>query len=275
MSQTILVFVINLDRRADRLQRINAHLADRGVTFHRQAACDAHMVPEHNIAKIVRPTGPLGPIGLGDRACTVSHTWAWAAFLDTGMSHALFLEDDIYLAHDLAPTLATTAWIPPETHAVKLEKYNEGASRLLLAAAIGKTPMGRALHPLRSRHVGGGAYILSRRGAEVALRHKGRYRVPVDHFLFNNTVSPIHTLLNPTITVPAMATQRMYTYDSDIAPLGKAARPTGWRKRIRTLRRGMAELNQAPRQVVTMALGRARFMDVRYQDHPFPNPSPT
>jgi glycosyl transferase family 25 len=124
---------------------------------------------------------------------------------------------------------------------------------------------------MRSRHVGGGAYILDREGARLALAHRGRFRVPVDHFLFNDTVSPIRRALNAAIVVPAMATQRAQAYESDIAPLGKAIRPRGWKKRWRTLRRGLAEVNQAPRQVWQWATGRARIVQVAYEEHP---PSP-
>lgn len=268
MAAPIPTYVINLDRRPDRLARIAAHLAERGVTFLRQPACDAQSVPEAEIARVVLGSGPLGQLGLGDRACTISHTLAWAAFLDSTADHALFLEDDIYLADDIAPVLASDDWIPPGCHAVKLEKFNDGPSRLLLAPEIGHTPTGRALHPMRSRHVGGGAYILSREGARLALSHRGRYRVPIDHFLFNDTVSPIRRSLAPAILVPAMATQRAYAYESDIAPLGKAIRPKGWKKRLRALRRGLAEVNQAPRQLWQWATGQAQIVEVAFSETP-------
>jgi glycosyl transferase family 25 len=266
MSQIIPVYVINLDRRPDRRDRIAGHLAERGVTWQRVPGCDAADVPETEIARTIAAEGPLGRLGLGDRACTVSHTRAWTAFLATGAGHALFLEDDIYLAEDIAPTLAEDAWIPPGVHAVKLEKFNAGVSRLLLGAVVGRTPRGRELRPMRSRHVGGGAYILSREGAEKCLSFTGRMRIPVDHFLFNDTLSPVFRSLNPAITVPGMATQRHYAYESDIAPYGKAIRPKGWSKRVQTLRRGLAEVNQLPRQVFELASGRASLVDVAFSE---------
>jgi len=275
IAQAIPVYVINLDRRPDRLARIGAHLAERGVRFHRQPACDAATVPEAEIARIVRASGPLGRLGLGDRACTVSHTRAWAAFLETSASHALFVEDDIHLAQDLAQVLVSTDWIPPQTHAVKLEKFNEGTSRLLLGPRCGQTPSGRALHPMCSRHVGGGAYILSRNGAAAALEWRGRFRVPVDHFLFNDTVSPIRRRLAPVITVPAMATQRAHGYNSDIKNFGKAVAPKGLGKRLRTLRRGLTEANQLPRQLTQWATGHARVTEVAYSDTPPERGCPT
>lgn len=268
MTQAIPAYVINLDRRPDRLERIGAHLAERGVAFIRQSACDARSATEAEIAQVVRAHGPLGQLGLGDRACTVSHTRAWSAFLDSDATHALFLEDDIFLAADITDLLSDTAWIPPECNAVKLEKFNDGISRVLLAPEIGRTPLGRALHPMRSRHLGGGAYILTRDGARLALAHRGRYRVPIDHFLFNDTVSPIRVALNPAIIVPAVATQQAYTYSSDISPLGKAMNLTRMGKLRQKMLRGMSEINQFPRQLFQLATGQARLMDVRFSETP-------
>jgi len=267
-EQAIPIYVINLDRRPDRLQRIGAHLAERGVTFLRQSACDAQSVPEAEIAKVVQPRGPLGRLGLGDRACTVSHSWAWQAFLDSDAAFALFVEDDIFLAADLADTLSDTGWIPPGTEAVKLEKFNDGVSTVLLGPQVGQTPSGRALRPMCSRHVGGGAYILSRKGAEAALAYRGAFRVPVDHFLFNDTVSPVRRSLAPSLVVPPMATQRAYAYNSDIRDLGKAVEPKGLAKRLRTIRRGLAEINQSPRQVFQLLTGRAELVKIAYAETP-------
>lgn len=271
MTQAIPVFIINLDRRTDRLDRIGAHLALRGVTFGRVAACDAETAGEEAIGRVIAPTGPLGALGKGDRACTVSHTLAWQQFLDGGASHGLFLEDDIFLAEDIARVLAGTGWIPEGAGIVKLEKFGEGASRLLLGPRIGQTPTGRAIHRMHSRHVGGGAYILSRAAAQAALGLRGALRVPVDHALFNDTVSGFARRMKPAIVVPAMATQRAYDYNSDIARFGKAARPTGWRLSWRKLKRGAYEVNQLPRQLLQLATGRARLTDVAFSETPPPS----
>lgn len=274
MSGAMPCYVINLDRRPDRLARIAAHLDARGVRFIRHSACDAATASDARLDTVIAHRGPLGQLGRGDRACTVSHTEAWQAFLDSDASHALFLEDDVYLSSDIAEALASDAWIPPGTQAVKLEKFNDGISRLLLGPAIGTTPGGRALRPLLSRHVGGGAYILSRKGAEMALARRGRMRVPVDHFLFNDTLSPIRRELAASIVVPAMATQRAWAYNSDIAALGKAVRPKGWRRLMRKLRRGANEISQTPRQLWQLATGRAAMVDVAFAENPGPGLTP-
>lgn len=266
MAQLIPVFVINLARRPDRLARIDAHLGDRQVSYQTVIACDATQAPPETLDKVIHPGGPLGALGLGDRACTVSHTLAWEAFLHGSASHALFLEDDVWLAKDIAETLRRTDWLPPG--AIKLEKFGDGASQVLLAAKAGATPTGRALHPMLSRHVGGGAYILDRATAQAALAERGRLRVPVDHFLFNGNVSRFSRRLKPLIIVPAMATQRAWDYNSDIAKHGKAARPAGLAMQWRKLKRGFHEINRAPVQALALATGRAKIVGVSYSEQP-------
>lgn len=271
MSQDIPVFVINLARRPDRLERIAEHLGSRGVGFCRVDACDASAVDPSDLDRVIAATGPLGALGLGDRACTVSHGLAWRQFLAGPARYGLFLEDDIYLSSDIARIVQDDAWLPADIHALKLEKFGEGRSRILLGPALATAPGGaRTLHRMYSRHVGGGAYILSRKGAEIALAEQGRLRVPIDHLLFNDTVSPVFHRLRPVIMRPAMATQRHYAYNSDIATFGKAARPRGWRLRLRHLQRGLREVSQIHRQLFALITGRARILDIDWQDQAAP-----
>ncbi|MBF9030150.1 hypothetical protein HKCCE3408_07070 [Rhodobacterales bacterium HKCCE3408] len=266
MGRTIPAFVINLARRPDRLGRMAEHLAGRGVAFTPIGACDAADVTDTTLDAVISASGPLGALGNGDRACTVSHTMAWAAFLKTDAAYALILEDDVYLSEDIAACLADDDWVPHGL--LKLEKFNDGASRILLGREIGQTPTGRAIRPLLSRHAGGGAYILSRASAEAGLAHRGRFSVPVDHALFNQNVSLLARRLKPAMVVPAMATQRQWAYNSDIAKLGKAARPTGMALRWRKLKRGLYEANRLPQQAMALASGRGRIEDVSFAEAP-------
>jgi glycosyl transferase family 25 len=265
---TLPIYVINLDRRPDRMVRIDRLLSGLGLDATRIAACDGRTAPAAMLDAVIADRGPLGPMGAGTRACTVSHVRVWRAFLASGASHALVLEDDVTLAPDVAGLMQGADWIPPGTEAVKLEKFNAGPSQVLLGPGIGATPAGRALHPLWSRHCGAGAYVISRRGAELALAHEGRIRVPVDHFLFNDTLSPIRADLAPSIVVPPMATQFTVDRDSDIDPLDRGARPRGRALQMRELRRGVAELSQAHRQLSRLASGRGRITSIRYTEDP-------
>jgi glycosyl transferase family 25 len=276
LAQVIPAFVINLARRPERLARLGRQLDELGIQWQRIAALDAQEAGEPELDAVIAANGPLGRLGNGDRACTVSHTRAWSALLASDARFALVLEDDIYLARDTAAVLAAADWIPPGVDLVKLEKFGDrGASRVLLGPAIATLPggAGRMLHRMHSRHVGGGAYILSRRAAEEGLRLRGALRVPVDHLLFNGNVSALARRLKPALVRPAMATQRFYGYSSDVAPLGKAVRPTGWRRRARSLKRAFYDLRLLPQQVLLGVTGRAALMDLAWRDGPGPAPA--
>lgn len=271
MSQAIPVYIVNLARRPDRLERLGGRLDALGIAWERVDALDAREATDAEIDAVAHPSGPLGPLGKGDRACTISHLRAWRKLVDSGRPYALVLEDDVYLAGDARSAVATAEWIPAGVDVVKLEKFGDGESTVLLGPAMGEVPgTGRRLHRLHSRHVGGAAYILSRRAAEEGLALAGRIRVPVDHLLFNGTVSALARTLKPVVVRPAMATQRQFGYNSDIAAFGKAVKPKGWRLWRRRVKRGFFEVRLVPQQVVIAALGRAKLMPLAFEDRPGP-----
>lgn len=268
MEQAIGIFVINLARRPDRLERIGDHLKSRGVTWQRTEAIDATEVSDAYLDERVSDTGPLGRFGRGDRTATVSHMAAWQDFLKSGLAYGLIVEDDAYFSTDLADLLADDAWIPEGIEVIKLEKFGEGTSRVLLGRRTELPVAGRAAFELQSRHVGGAAYILSRKAAQAGLDMAGRVHVPVDHLWFNPNVSPLARRFRPVMVHPAMATQRAYAYNSDIAHLGKAAAPTGLGLKWRKLKRGFYEIWLLPKQLLLLALGRAKLQDVAFAEEP-------
>ena len=159
-------------------------------------------------------------------------------------------------------------WIPSGADLIKLEKYNCGASRLLLGPSVGQTPSGRRLHPLRSRHGGGGAYLLSRKGAERVLAERGRIAMPVDHFLFNANLSEMPRILRPIIVCPGMATQYAVPYSSDTWTRGRPTRPSRWRRIWPSLRRLANELRLIPLQTAEMLFCGARLRQVAFREDP-------
>lgn len=262
------VFVINLERRADRLKRVSRHLLLRGIAFERVAACDGRSADEGLLDQVMASRGPLGAIARGHRACAVSHTWAWQRFLDGSATHALFLEDDIFLASDAGSLLQETDWFPPSADLIKIEKYNRGASKILLGPSMGRTPSGRHLHRMYSRHCGAGAYILSRNGAERALRERGSMRVPVDHLLFNRSLSKLAHVLKPVLVRPGLATQYAVPYSSDTWTTDDAPPPSRWARRLRRLRRGASEIRMIPHHVAELVFLGARVRQVEFQENP-------
>ena len=271
-GQVIPAFLINLERRPDRLERVSEHLGHRGVAFERVDACDGQSADEAVLGRVALDSGPLGGISRGHRACAVSHSWTWQHFLDGTASHALILEDDIFLSADFAPLLRDSGWIPHGADLIKLEKYGRRSSRLLLGRRVGQTPSGRPLYPLRSRHGGTGAYMLSRKGAEQALAQCGHIDVPVDHLLFSATLSGLCRSLRPVIVCPGMATQYAYPYNSDTWTQGPPVPLARWRRTFRKLRRGANEVRLLPLQTAELLFCGARLRTVEFQEDPPSSP---
>jgi glycosyl transferase family 25 len=269
LAQAIPVYIINLARRPERLQRIGSQLDALAIGWHRVEALDAMETSEAELDAVISAEGPLGRLGNADRACTISHMRAWSALLASQAPFGLVLEDDIYLSRDGQAVVSSADWIPEGVDVVKLEKFGPRAvSKILLGPAIATVPggAGRSLHRMHSRHVGGGAYIISRRAAEEGLKVSGSLKVPVDHLLFNGNVSALARRLKPTLVRPAMATQHHYGYTSDVAPMGKAVRPKGWRRRARSLKRAFYDVRLLPRQVLLGLTGRARLMELGFAE---------
>lgn len=269
VKQAIPVFVINLARRPDRLERLGGRLAALGIAFERVDALDLEVATDVEIDAVIRASGPLGPLGRGDRVCAVSHARAWQRLIDAGAPFGLVLEDDVYLADDAGDLVRASGWIPAGVDVVKLEKFGTEASGILLGDAIGEVAGGaRRLHRMHSRHVGGAAYILSRRAAAEGLALRGSVDVPVDHLLFNPNASRLSRRLKPVVVRPAVATQRHYGYNSDVDTTRKAVKPRGWRGWRHRLRRVAGEVGLAPLQAALLLTGRARLMPLEWRDVP-------
>lgn len=94
MGARVPAFVINLDRRRDRLETISAHLDSMGVDFVRWPAVDG--------ADGRNPAVADDLIAPGHAAAVVSHRQVWAAIADGPDEVALILEDDAVLDGEYA-----------------------------------------------------------------------------------------------------------------------------------------------------------------------------
>lgn len=110
-----------------------------------------------------------------------------------------------------------------------------------------------------SRHTASGGYMMTRQGAAIGLAYAGRISVPIDHFLFNDTISPIWWKMRPHLVTPAVVRQAD-TGESDIWTHGEASPPRSVRRRMR-LSRGLAEVSGLPRQLTALIGGRAVLLE--------------
>lgn len=168
----MLILLINLERRPDRLEFMTAQLGALGLPFKRIDAIDGAS----------GSFGPGTPTLMGaERACALSHRKAWQYFLDSGDDRCLILEDDVILSSTLKPFLDDPSNIPAGVDVLRLE------TRLMITRLGLPTrchTRGFKIHRMHSIHLGCAAYVVSRAFAEAAVRDLTDFTYPVDHVIF-------------------------------------------------------------------------------------------
>ena len=258
--QTVPVFLINLDRRPDRLALMQAEFGKVGVEFERVAAVDAKD-PDQNLDEwSFDPRISTGPATLCN---LLSHLAVMRRILADGIPLAMVTEDDIGLSPDIRKLVSRNDWLPDGTGVVQCEGQtgNRNGFRLL-GPAHATTPIpGRNLHRLHSRAMGAACYLITQEAADLFVR-KVRICLPTDHILFNSAVSPLFGELGVSVLLPAVATQSYGGEDTDLrkGSLG-VRRRTGYGRLLMLLTSVFSAL---PRQLWAFVCG-ARFLDQRFR----------
>lgn len=257
------VFLINLDRRPDRRDYMEAQLAAMGLPVTRISAKDAEVVPDAEIAAEVALSGHLIRMGRGSQCNALNHFEIMRRLVAGGAPAAVVLEDDIELSPDLAGFARDGTWLPAGVGIIRLEKWSRRVTKKLLGPELGASPVaGRSIRRMYSRVGGSGAYIITRGAAERILAGKGVLRHPIDHLLFNLNISPLAREVGVAMVVPALARQAWGLFSSDIAATRKAEpRPLSAQ-----LRRGWYEMNLLPTQIGAVLFGGARPIQIDYAE---------
>jgi glycosyl transferase family 25 len=263
MGQAIPVFVINLDRRPDRLAFMAGQLDAMGVAWERVPAVDAQAVEDAELAREVALEDHVIRMGRGSQACAVTTFGVFRRVAAGTAPAAVVLQDDSELSPELAGFVARADWIPAGIGLVQFEKWSRRATSKLLGPPLGQAPVpGRSIRRLHSRTGGAGCFLITKGAARRLLEGKGIVRMPIDHLLFNLNLSPLAREVGVAMVVPALARQAWDAFSSDIQPGTQARRkPLAAR-----LRRGLAEISLAPRQLAAMLLGGARVLPVAYEE---------
>src|SRR5215471_18942579 len=96
-AQIMRTFLVNLERRPDRLAAMKAQLDRLGIAFERFDAVDAKTADPVALRAPFATSGPLGALSPGDMGCTLSHVRIWRMIGDGPDKWATVLEDDIQL----------------------------------------------------------------------------------------------------------------------------------------------------------------------------------
>jgi glycosyl transferase, family 25 len=187
------IFVINLDRRKDRLDSISKTLADLGLKWRRISAVDGrnaeiHNTVDRNKSRIYNEFREPLP---GAVACYLSHQSIWRIMVQEHIPEAMILEDDV---------TATDSW---SADILGINIHGLGIDQLRLSAnyvhgAMPKEPYRqvRILQGVAQNLVsaGAGAQILTLDGARKCLSIS-KIWFPVDDFLMFNRILGLRTLL--------------------------------------------------------------------------------
>jgi glycosyl transferase family 25 len=255
------IFVINLDRRPDRMKFMARQLEAMGLNWQRVAAHDMQTVDDDYLAREVALKGHRIAMGRGSQCCALTNFDIYRRIVDEDLPAAFILQDDVELSPDIAPFMASLDWLPDGINVVQFEKYGRERSRRLVGPALGKLPVAEhSLHRLHSRTAGAACYLLTRHGAERILKQKPVLDKPIDHILFSPNVSPLFKSLGVAIVRPALARQNEDELGSDlVAERKKRCKSTADR-----LRRLWQDVNRIPTQLGAMAMG-ARWLDFGYE----------
>ena len=247
----IKCFIINLERRKDRLQKISKHLKDNNLDFVRFDAIDAENESEKTLNRNISQNGPLGEISKGDLACFQSHYLLWKHISDNEKKPVLILEDDTYISNLGFKILSDTNWIPSDAKIIKCEKFGNKRHRVLLSPVISSFSDFN-LHFLLSKHSGTGGYILTPEGADFLIKNSFNVNVSVDHYLFNPNNSNIFKKLKPLQIYPAICEQT--DPSSDIHHHREEFSYRRFYDLIREIRRGYYEIRLLPKQLFQLII---------------------
>jgi glycosyl transferase, family 25 len=238
------IYCVNLDRHAQRLERMKKLLPD--LPFERIAAVDGHTFvgPDRRDKSV--PTTSAN-VTRFEAACLISHRTAWQRFLSDGGAFACVLEDDMVFSPDFPDFIRDESWIPAGCNLLKLETFFETVT---LSRAT-RPARNRVLAELHSLHNGSGAYVISRRGAELLIAANTIVaRVPdVAMFApeFSRPYRPILQLI-PALCAQAQhypAEMTLAEFKSSIQPDGMPTKKTAWQRIKKETLRPLGQFNGA------------------------------
>jgi glycosyl transferase family 25 len=190
VAQPLKIFVISLERAADRRRHMERLLEGLGVeaefipavdgralTASQRARYDARRARWHYRAEMTD----------SEIACYLSHYRCYERIANEGLPMALILEDDIAVGPQFLPVVqALAAQAEPEWSVVRLQTQRTRVSKPKspkdAGSAIGDLP-GGGLFRLGTHVLGGCAYMMRRSAAETMLSYGLRIVRPIDQTL--------------------------------------------------------------------------------------------
>ena len=171
---SIPTFLINLDRRADRLEKMIARLGN--LPFKRISAIDGQSLNDLEFVSQINQQ----KMTKNEIACILSHREVWQKIVDNKIPCACILEDDVNLSSSFPNFIRDISWLPDSFDVIKIETFWDRVS-----LSFKKTKArDRLLRQLGSMHAGSAGYIVSLKGAIKLLNIAQHLDRPLDHLMF-------------------------------------------------------------------------------------------
>ena len=207
----------------------NGYLQDNSVIFENE--------PEH-----------LTPVEL---ACMLSHIAIWQKAVKQSLPYITVFEDDIYLGQNAEFFLNHSKWLKPSHNIVKIETVNK---KVILDSKSHETlPHNRQLIPLKSEHLGAGAYTLSLNGVKLLLNYILKHKVlPIDETLFRDFITdqsePVYQM------VPAICIQDIILRSSEQELILPSSLEEDRKNRMRKEKKnGLAKIRREANRLIQQA----------------------
>lgn len=174
------IFLINLARATERLDKMDRQFRALGIVYERLDATDGTSITKTDRALVDderRKRFTEYPLSDNEIGCWLSHRRAMQALLDSGEDMAAVVEDDAELPPDFAAVLKAVAERKPPFDFIflhrKFKKHEKFYPCMRLLPDLHLGVVGYA-------HMGAIAYIVSREGAQKFLRYAPRFVHAVD-----------------------------------------------------------------------------------------------
>ncbi|MDL2405878.1 glycosyltransferase family 25 protein [Rhizobium calliandrae] len=173
------VYIINLDRSADRWAAVRAKADEYCIDVIRVAATDGHELSQEDFRDVdwkgfARHGGRT--ILPGEYGCYRSHINCLSTLLESDFDAALVMEDDIQITVDLTKRAIAILEATPDADVVKLFNHRSRGFLSVATSALGDE-IGRCLHGPQGSAA---CYVITRRGAGKVLPFLRAMRFPFD-----------------------------------------------------------------------------------------------
>lgn len=179
LAQPMPVYLINIDRAADRLAEIERQSGEFGFRFERVDGVDGALTPREQWVDVdhLRFQRRHGRTILpGEYGCYRSHLLALRRFLADGGDVAVVIEDDVALDADFLGRAVAAKEAAPTADLIKLVNHRWGGFRAMTNSLKGDV-VGRCLFGPQGSTA---CYLVTRSGAEKIVRSLAIMSLPWD-----------------------------------------------------------------------------------------------